>query len=934
MLFRKKIVRIFVFTSLGILAFVVLLLTSIELFSTPYLERNRHNLERWVEKIIDQPVIIDKVDIEQHWLMPVFSFSNVKLLSTISHETLAEVKDLNIKIDIVKSLLHRSLQPSSLEISGANLHFYQDKNGVVSLKPQNNAITPESGSKIGATFNDVLGWIFQQKNIVLQDIAVVWSGNTGKNFSFHFPHLELYAEPTTKSKAHPTSLNFILELPQNALTNQQEQGSELVNWLSEAFSEENSITGTVNLEGFWHKNELDKKFLLTLHLKGVHFHYYHDWPPLKDIDADVFYDGQSFRVAIHSGNLIDIHLQDIDASINDIANPVLQVTSKVNTTMNAALQLLEATPLKDSLATKLNGLALDGPLNLALNLSIPLGNTTALTNIAGTINLDNNTLTVSGWDLVINTLNGSLSFTSQGITTSALTGELFGNKINLNLATVNPDNNQYSFTAVNIVGAIDGKTLNDALNLPFAKFIEGITNYTAQLELRDLADKNSSTLLFKSDLAGIKLVFPPPFAKASEIKVPLQLALKFKDIKPQQLAVAYSNAAHANLVFIYEAPKLAKVSLQHGEELFSDVPDMSIKANISKINIDDWRDFFASNFEEKTTFSPLITDANLNIAELKIAGQTLRPAIIHISLPRESDFWLIKFNSHDIQGSFTLPYDEIYSVLEGHFTRLHLQTPTSGKKLININPKNILPLAISGNNFRFDNQNYNYFKLKTSPINNGININQLNINAPLFDLATAGKWQKFSNHDQVQLYGTMAITNLGKFFNHLNFGNKIIDGSGKFSFNLNWRNSLFPPDINTISGELSSEFTKGKLVNLNFTSFPGQGFIVDKFSSNSTLKAGNVFVQNAEILGPLARILLQGRVGLKNQDYNLKINILASTNLSAGLPVLATIAGGPIAGLIAWVAHGLLQISEKNVISLYYLITGSWSKPIITKTNK
>jgi uncharacterized protein YhdP len=116
---------------------------------------------------------------------------------------------------------------------------------------------------------------------------------------------------------------------------------------------------------------------------------------------------------------------------------------------------------------------------------------------------------------------------------------------------------------------------------------------------------------------------------------------------------------------------------------------------------------------------------------------------------------------------------------------------------------------------------------------------------------------------------------------------------------------------------------------LNFSDMNNKGFNFDTIDGNFTLKNGNAFTRDLQIKGQIANIDISERVGFSQKDYDLRVNV--KPDVTASLPVIMAVVGGPVAGVITWVANKILTPVFREITSSGYHMTGTWDKPDITK---
>jgi len=126
--FLRKIAKyLLLITAFGIIVFALLL--NAARIATPYLDKERPYLEKWVTNAIHQPVTIGKFKATWHGFEPEFTFSNVIAHHKDGTGVVLKIQSLSVGIDVVNSLLQRKLLPGHLIVSGIHLDIVQTKNG-------------------------------------------------------------------------------------------------------------------------------------------------------------------------------------------------------------------------------------------------------------------------------------------------------------------------------------------------------------------------------------------------------------------------------------------------------------------------------------------------------------------------------------------------------------------------------------------------------------------------------------------------------------------------------------------------------------------------------------------------------------------------------------------------------------------------------------
>ena len=83
--------------------------------------------------------------------------------------------------------------------------------------------------------------------------------------------------------------------------------------------------------------------------------------------------------------------------------------------------------------------------------------------------------------------------------------------------------------------------------------------------------------------------------------------------------------------------------------------------------------------------------------------------------------------------------------------------------------------------------------------------------------------------------------------------------------------------------------------------------------------------------GPVAYVSMKGDLDVLKHIYFLDLHV--SPHVMASLPVVATIAGGPVAGIAVWAASKIINQGIYKVTGYTYKVTGPWSDPVIQQVD-
>ncbi|MDH4276431.1 MAG: DUF3971 domain-containing protein, partial [Gammaproteobacteria bacterium] len=194
----------------------------------------------------------------------------------------------------------------------------------------------------------------------------------------------------------------------------------------------------------------DGRFELRAQIKDLILNYTQGWPLITGINGELIYNGKQLHVAAHGGNIFKNRLSDVSVDIPSFnAKQVwLQVRGHAEGSTSDKLRFLHESPLEQSFAKALQPFGSSGQSELDLALSIPL-NGEATTLIKGGVQIHNNHITATEYDLDFARADGTLFFTEKSVTGRQL-HTYMNDRIPLSL-NVDTDND-LGYRAIRITG--------------------------------------------------------------------------------------------------------------------------------------------------------------------------------------------------------------------------------------------------------------------------------------------------------------------------------------------------------------------------------------------------------------------------------------------------------------------------------------------------
>lgn len=315
--------------------------------------------------------------------------------------------------------------------------------------------------------------------------------------------------------------------------------------------------------------------------------------------------------------------------------------------------------------------------------------------------------------------------------------------------------------------------------------------------------------------------------------------------------------------------------------------------------------------------------------------------------------WRINVTNPTWRGFFMVPPDPMKNGIKGMLYYFNV-TPNEASFLKNgFKPSTLPPLNIQINNLRYKDIRFDSVLFQSQPLSNGLFLRDFRVFGPGYSIEGQGKWFDAS---QSVLDGKAEIDDLAKMIASWGLHPSLQGNSGQANFHLSWPGAVYSPDFSRLSGEVALNIGSGQVItsgsqakmdfgrlltilsfqsiqrrlSLDFSDLTKQGLAFESiegvvlFNNNGAATVKNIILRSA-----VARVDLKGSIDLIHQLYGL--NVTVTPHLTSSLPIVAAIAGGPVAGAAVWAASKVVNPLLNRVTEDQYSVTGPWANPVIKK---
>jgi len=716
------------------------------------------------------------------------------------------------------------------------------------------------------------------------------------------------------------------------------------------------------------QNQLDENlgiFRVSAKLSDVLLEYGTGWPVIDKLGMDLLFEGKRMELNSTTGNILGNKIIKSKTIIPqlDADSPVLSVEAEVVGSVSDGIQFVNKSPVRDTTQGFTDHLSTAGRGKLNLNLKIPLQNLEA-SQYKGLYQIANGQL--ESPDIpALTQINGNLEFTETSLNAKNIRAVAFGSPLTFNLSS-----GKDKAIRVDARGKLSEETLRQMLreqNLnKLSSYVSGSTEWTGRI----LIQKPRVNLSLRSDLNGLSLRFPAPLNKGADQLISLRLD-KRQDSNNDQIFINYGNKISAKIARITENNKTRLQSADirfNSDSPYSDndaelSPDhrsagIALSGRLDYLDGDAWRYVLKNLSSDGKQSVPItIKRTALDIDALDIFDRRINQ--LKISNIANKNGLQINLQSREISGDIQWLHQNNGKLL----ARLsNLTIPENAPDRISagseasrvtdsnsylVKQKQDYPaLDITAEKFEFDKKNFGRLELIAFPQEDNWNIQKLMISSSDGTISGDGQWNNWTRSPNTALNVDWNIKDLGKTLKRFGYPDTVKDGEGELKGRLSWPGSPTQFDTTRLNGELAFDMRKGQILQvqpgvgrllglvslqslprrltLDFRDLFSNGFAFDKINATVKINQGVMRSDNFVMSGPAADVQIKGETNLEKETQHLYVKVLPRISDSVSL---AALAGGPLAGAVAFLAQKVLKDPLNKIVSTEYEIVGTWDNP-------
>jgi uncharacterized protein (TIGR02099 family) len=735
----------------------------------------------------------------------------------------------------------------------------------------------------------------------------------------------------------------------------------------------------------WPFRHNEGRFEARAVLHDLTLDYGKDWPRAEGIDAVASFINSGMLVEASGGQSLGVKTDRAVALIPDFGQGLLDLNVSGSGSGANLLDFARRSPVASHVADTLAKLKLGGHGNFDFHLTLPLGKVEEA-QLEGVARLRDATLTAPEWKLRLEKLDGPLNFTLHGLQADALDTVFHGQPARLQLAIAGANSEPATVLSASLQGNFQvGELVQDYPSLDWlGQLAQGRSKFTIGFTLahRPGTDALAQTLSVDSPLDGTTLQLPAPLDKPAATSLPLHLIMSLP-IDGSNLQLGLGPLARAHLRLPDDTGRPLAGTLALGDQMPQTLPprNLRIRGHAKSLDVTGWVQRVVAGAGGD---GPGLESLDVDTDHAIWFGRSLGP--LRIRATPQADLLDVNVDGPAMAGNVKVPTDSLNK--RGVTARMqHLYWPKAAKAEgsaaeassaaapadsapvrstsqlaaaddpanTGINPAALPPFHLWVGDLRLGDAHLGEARLETWPTAKGMHIEQLRALSKRVQITASGDWNGTATDSHTRMRINFSAEDLGAMLGAFGYNGLVLGGKTHDELDASWPGSPNALSLATMDGTLSIHVSDGRIpeasspgvgrllglvsladlprrLTLDFGDVFGKGLGFDSITGDFRLADGNATTSNLAIEGPSANIVITGRTGLRNRDYDQQMVVVPHVGNS--LPVVGAVVGGPIGAAAGFAVQGLLGKGLNKAASARYRITGSWDDPKMTLIEK
>ncbi|EGM68715.1 YhdP family protein [Shewanella sp. HN-41] len=722
-------------------------------------------------------------------------------------------------------------------------------------------------------------------------------------------------------------------------------------------------------------NDNSGVFQAAFTLTDAEYLFQPDWPAVTDLSLDALFENARMDIWVNQGKLMDVVADGAHVFIPELGiHSLLKIQAELATQGLAATQVLQASPLADSVGNTLKLVQVQGAVSGNLDISIPLYEGEH-EDIRGQIGFDNTPVYIAEPGISLAGVTGTVQFANDKLEGKGIKAKLFEQPLELSFDT-KPVGKDYGLN-VEMKSRWDLNRLPAELHNPLSDFYQGKLAWNGTLNMLFNDQGYQIEAKVDSDLVGTSLTLPSAFAKPTDEPRPL-LAEFVGDQQSATLMVRLDK--QAEFVGGFEADTGARFSyfdLLLGRLFDADEARIAelghIQIDMTSGKLANWlpvinafvtedakppsSGILADEEVPRQNLFPPVVGIDANIGKFDLLGQGLTGLILHAK-PNDTG-WRFNASASEFEGWVDFYPNWMTQGLKVVASRFYFSPEVKKEVEADFGADQVLtnlpPVAVNVDDFHFFDKPFGQLVLQASPQASGYRIQTLSLSTPDVNLQGTGIWRQQDGHNNTELSVALKATQFNYLTNQLGIDLGVNEAPLEVKADLSWLGAPYAFSLETLNGKVKFELGKGHLsqvsdkgarifslfsldslvrkLSLDFSDVFGQGMYFNSFGGNLQIDNGVVKTTDTEMDAIAGNMKVRGYTDLTTESLNYDIRFVPQLASSVPTVVLLSTSAWTL-GLGAFALTKVLEPVIEVISEIRFRVTGTMADPIVEELER
>ena len=756
-------------------------------------------------------------------------------------------------------------------------------------------------------------------------------------------------------------------------------GEDVIGWLKAGLQKGWLETGAFTLQGdvdaFPFQSEQDKGYFdVTATVRDAQVDYWqapaHErtWPALSDVQGQLRIERAGLSGQFTQALVLIDPASPVQATKLDLAIPNMEHDSTVHIDAQSHgsaasyVPLFKNSPLGEMLSNELDGLQAEGQWEVPLKLVVPLQAGKKVT-VAGHVAMQDTSLQVYAEVPPLRRLQGRLNFSEDAVWAENVHGTWLGQPLRIEQGIAYEGNQPAKYPGLHFNGSVDMQKARPWIPAMWHERVQGRTPFEFVLSVQ----QSDVVLQFDSTLNGLTVDLPLPMQKLAEQQWPLQLRWQGVSPTTSQLSVALGRSFYAS--FLHDganpSPYFKAGTITANKAVRPVQNGLVVDVHYPKVDLDGWQALIQTAQADESQgdgYFPALKRLRVQADEAQALGMGFEQLTLTAQQPQQRH-WRVDISSSEAAGDLQWQVDregQIQGVLQAHFQRIIL-----GEMAENEVEPDTEAERWGDDALRLPDMNLHIEQLEVAgkrvgsvlaegksdePDSDVWQLEKLSLVAPGMSLTGSGHWLLNGESRGLYIEAQATIESLQDYLDFFGVPDVVHGTKGTLAMQFSWRNLPWRVALDDLEGDINVALGKGRLnqiqsrsarllevlslqslprlarLELNIGGVLSEGFPYDEMRGDVSLREMLLHTNNYRITGPVGPIVIEGDVGVKQENLALNVVVIPKVDIS-GAAVTAAIVVNPVVGVGAFLTQWLMQEPLSRAMTQRYAVHGSWDEP-------